>query len=75
MLLRLLRSVIFGVGFATCLAILFLLALWLYMRFFWTLAHPGLGAVAGGIYPAVWLMLPGFVAGFLWDWRRSRSLR
>jgi hypothetical protein len=73
MLLRLLRSIIFGVGFATCLLMLFLVALGLYLHFFWAPAHPGLGAVAGGIsYPAMWLMPPAFIAGFVWDWRHSK---
>ena len=75
MLLRLLRSIIFGVGLASCLAMLFLVALWLYVRFFWAPAHPGLGAVAGGLYPALWLMPPAFIAGFVWDWRHSNSNR
>jgi hypothetical protein len=73
MLLRLLRSIIFGAGFATCLAMLLLVALALYMHFFWAPAHPGLGAVAGGIYPAMWLMPPAFIAGLVWDWRHSKS--
>jgi hypothetical protein len=69
MLLRLLL----GVGFATCLLMLFLVALGLYLHFFWAPAHPGLGAVAGGIsYSAMCLMPPAFIAGFVWDWRHSK---
>jgi len=60
--LRLLRSIIFGVGLASCLAISFLAALWLYLRFFWAPAHPGIGAIAGGPRPAMWLMPPAFIA-------------
>jgi hypothetical protein len=52
---------------------LFLVALGLYLHFFWAPAHPGLGAVAGGIsYSAMWLMPPAFIAGFVWDWRHSK---
>jgi hypothetical protein len=69
MLLRLLHSVIFGVGLASCLAISFFVALQLYLHFIWVPPHPGIGTVHGGlIYPAMWLMLPAFLAGFLWDW-------
>lgn len=75
MLLRLLHSTVVGVGLASCFAMLFLVALWLYLRFVWAPAHPGVGAVAGGIQPALWLMPPAFIAGFVWDWRRSGSIR
>jgi hypothetical protein len=73
--LRLLRSIIFGAGFASCIALFFLVALGLYLRFLWAPAHPGIGAVAGGLRPAMWLMPPAFIAGFIWDWRNSGSSR
>jgi hypothetical protein len=73
--LRLLRGVIFGVGFASCMGMLFLLTLRLYFRLFWAPSHPGLGAVAGGIYPLMWLMPPAFIAAFVLDWRHSSSNR
>jgi hypothetical protein len=75
MLLRLLRSIIFGVGLASCLSILFLVALELYVRLLWAPAHLGLGTAAGGIYPAIWLMPPAFIVGLVLDWRHSSPNR
>lgn len=75
MLLRLLRSIIFGAGLALSLAMFSVIGQGLYYRFFWAPTHTGLGAVAGGIYPALWLMPLAFVAGFVWDWRHSNSNR
>jgi hypothetical protein len=71
MLPRFIHSFIFGLGLATCLATILLVGLWLYLRFFWTPAHAGFGAVAGGLDPTIWLTSPAFVVGFFWDWRRS----
>jgi hypothetical protein len=77
MLLRLLRSIIFGVGLAFCVAILFIVVLTQYNRFFSPPVHmePGVGAVAGGLYPLIWLMPPAFIAGFIWQWKHSSSNR
>jgi hypothetical protein len=77
MLLRLLRSIIFGVGLAFCFAMLFVVVLGLYNRFFCAppVTGPGVGAVAGGLYPLIWLMPPAFVAGLVWEWRHASPNR
>ena len=73
MLIRLLRSTLVGFGLALFSVVLFLTALRIYIQFFWARAHPGGGAVVGVKYPVMWLLPAAFVAGFVWDWRRSRK--
>lgn len=73
MFLRLIQSTLVGMAFASCLAVLFLAGLWTYIEFFWVPAHPGLGAVAGGIYPLLWLTPVAFIVGFVWKWRRLQK--
>ena len=68
-----LRSTLVGFGLALLSAGLFLAALWVYIQFIWVRAHPGVGAVAGGIYLVRWLLPVAFIAGFVWDLRRSRK--
>jgi len=72
-LFRALRSILVGISFAATVAILSLFSVWIYMRYSWQPRHPGLGAVAGGIYPVMLVLPIVFVAGFVWDWRHSRA--
>lgn len=71
--LRVLRSIIVGIGFTTLVAILSLIVFWIYFLFVWQPQHPGLGAVAGGLYPMMWVLPIAFIVGFWWDWRHSRA--
>jgi hypothetical protein len=72
-LIRLLRCTLVGLGLAFFVAVLCLTALWIYIEFFWARAHRGLGVVAGGMYPLMWLLPAAFLAGFIWEWSRSRK--
>jgi hypothetical protein len=71
-LLRILRGILVGMGLAFFTTILLLVGLWAYLKF-WVFAHPGIGAVAGGVgHWAFWILLVVFAAGFGWEWRRAR---
>jgi len=73
MILRLIRSIIFGAGLAFCSAMFYIAVLWLHYHSPSVPAHHGIGAVAGGISPAILLAPLAFVAGFIWEWRHSSS--
>ena len=67
MLMRLLQSVLVGLGTCFVTALLVLIGLIAWLHFVFQPRHPGIGAVAGGIYPALWAALPAFLLGFCWN--------
>lgn len=70
MLFRLLRSALVGVSVAIPATIVYLAGLWTYLRFVFIPTHRDIGYITGRSPWALWIAF--FVAGFAWDWHRSR---
>jgi hypothetical protein len=72
MFVRLLQSVLVGLGASVLAVPLFLTGLNIYIHLLVT-RQPGLGAVAGGLAPSSAILIIMFIAGFLWNWHITRN--
>ncbi len=71
MIARFLQSLLVGLGAAFLAVLLCLFGLQIYVRYL-VVRQPGIGAVAGGVGPSLFVMAIVFCIAFLWNWRRGR---
>lgn len=71
MFVRLIQSLLVGLGVSVLAVVLFLFGLNSYIHRL--VRQSGIGAVAGGFAPSAAILIIMFIAGFLWNWHITRS--
>ena len=67
---RIVVSLVSGFLASVTIGAMAFISLLLYLHHLASVQPPGGGAVVGGVFPCFILAVAGFIAGFVWAWRR-----